>query len=169
MPLYNVNHHILANTVRVIGSEGENLGILSKEVALQMAREKELDLIEINPKANPPVAQIADFTHFKYQKTKELRKQKIKAKASEVKGIRLSIRIGKHDLEIRKVQAEKFLNKGNKVKIEIILRGNERSKAHLANGVIAEFVAMILESTPIKYEQEIKQQENKVSATVTKT
>ncbi len=117
LPHYNINEQIKSEEVRIINDEGENLGVLKTKEALKLAQEKEVDLVEINPKATPPIAKIVDFSHFKYQKEKEVRKQKANSHVSEMKGIRLSIRIGEHDLEIRRVQAEKFLNRGDKVKI----------------------------------------------------
>lgn len=169
IPRFNVNQHIKADEVRVLNHEYENLGVFPLQTALQMAQEAELDLVEINPKAEPPVAQIIDFAHFKYQKTKEARKQKTKSKVSEVKGIRLSIRIGMHDLEIRRKQAEKFLSKGNKVKIEIILRGAEKTKGFMADEKIKEFYALLAENMSVKFEQEPTRQGHKVSALIVKS
>ncbi|MBT4153938.1 MAG: translation initiation factor IF-3 [Candidatus Magasanikbacteria bacterium] len=166
IPHFNVNHKIEAEEVRILSIEGENLGVFSRDAALQMADEQELDLIEINPKAVPPVCQISDFTHFKYQKEKEARKQKSKQHVSEIKGIRLSMRIGKGDMDVRRKQAAKFLDRGDKVKAEIILRGAERYKTPLAYEVIRSFYTLLEEDYKVKYEQEPTRQGNKITAII---
>ena len=133
-----------------------------------MAREQELDLVEINPKAVPPIAQILDFTHFKYQKEKEARKQKARTHVAELKGIRLSMRISEGDMGVRQKQAEKFLSRGDKVKVEIILRGRERGKAPMAYEIIKKFVTRLEENTAIRHEQVPTRQGNKITAIVAK-
>lgn len=168
IPHYRKNDRIKVLELRVLDSEGKNLGILSTQEALRIAREEEMDLVEINPKAQPPVAKIIDFTQFKYQKEKEIRKQKAKAHVSELKGIRLSIRIGGHDLEIRQKQTERFLDRGDKVKIEVILRGRERGKVDIAKSVIANFISTIEKDKPLRTEQEIASQGIKVTAIIAK-
>ena len=122
--------------------------------ALEIARSSSLDLVEISPKAEPPVCKIMDFGKYQYQKSKEDRQQKSKQKKSEIKGIRLSIRTDSHDLNFKKAQTEKFITKGNKVKIEIILKGREKAHADLAKQNLTEFLNSI--SVPNKVEQEIK-------------
>src|SRR3989339_1201973 len=114
MQHHNINEQILAPEVRLLDTENNNLGVLKTNVALARARELEMDLVEINPKADPPVCKIIEFTHFKYQKEKEAKKQKAGAHESELKGVRLSFRIGEHDLIIRVEQAAKFLERGDK-------------------------------------------------------
>lgn len=168
IPRYFVNERIQAETVRVLDLEGNNIGVMPTHEAIARARELELDLVEINPKADPPVAKIMGFSQFKYQKEKEVRKQKTNAHISELKGIRLSIRIGEHDMEIRQKQAEKFLARGDKVRTEVILRGRERGKAHLAFEVITAFFTKLNQSMPIKYEQPALRQGGKVTAIIIK-
>lgn len=166
IPHFRTNQGITSPEVRVIDAEGNNLGVFTVAEALRLAVENESDLVEINPKAQPPVAQIVEFKHFKYQKEKEARKQKAHAHVSEVKGIRLSIRIGEHDLNIRKEQGEKFLERGDKVKVEVILRGAERARRHLAFEVIQNYFNLLNTAIPVKYEQEAAMQGNKVTATI---
>ncbi|MBU0596705.1 translation initiation factor IF-3 [Patescibacteria group bacterium] len=168
IPRFDKNQFIKATEVRLLDQAGENLGILPIAEALSKAREAEMDLVEINPKGNPPVCKLIDFTQFKYQKEKEARKQKAKAHVSEMKGIRLSIRIGEHDMGIREKQAIKFLDRGDKVKIEIILRGRERGKTSLAREVISKFISQLEAHSPLRFEQEITTQGNKMTAIVTK-
>lgn len=170
IPIYRRNDALRGvPQVRVIDVEGANLGVMSADEALAMATAQEKDLVEINPKADPPVTQIIEFSHFKYQKEKEMRKQKVNAHVSEVKGIRLSIRIGDHDLDVRRAQAEKFLERGDKVKVEIILRGREHARVNLAYDVIRTFVTKVQATVPIRYEQETTKQANKVTAIIAKT
>lgn len=166
IPHYNINEHITAPEVRVIGATGDNLGVLPTAEAIQRARSEEMDLIEINPIATPPVAKIGLFSQFKYQKEKEARKQKANAHVSETKGIRLSIRIGEHDLNIRREQAEGFLERGDKVKAEIILRGRENARPDLAFDVIEKFYQLLAAAMTVYYEQPKAKQGNKVTAII---
>ena len=139
-PRFRVNQFITAPEVRVIGDQGENLGVLSTLQALAQAREQGMDLVEVSPKAEPPVARIIDYGSFKYQQEKQERKQKAKVKKVELKGIRISLNIGEHDRAVRVEQAREFLNEGNKVKIEMVLRGRERQRGDLARIIINEFI-----------------------------
>lgn len=166
IPDYSINGDIQATEVRVIDTEGNNLGVFSVAEAMRIAHEQEKDLVEINPKGNPPVTQIIEFTHFKYQKEKEARKQKAKTHVSEIKGIRLSIRISPHDMDIRRSQAEGFLERGDKVKVEIILRDRERGKIPLAFEMLRKFFSLVAEKMPVRYEQEITMQGNKATAII---
>jgi len=122
--------------------------------ALAIAKERGLDLVEISPKASPPVCKVMDFGKFQYQKSKEDRLHKAKQKKIEVKGIRLSVRTDEHDLDFKKNQAEKFLTKGSKIKIEITMRGREKAHQDLARKNLEEFIKTL--SVPNKIEQEIK-------------
>ncbi|MEK7083853.1 MAG: translation initiation factor IF-3 [Patescibacteria group bacterium] len=166
IPRYNRNDFIRSPEVRLIDEEGKNLGVFATAEAIGMAQEREMDLVEINPKAAPPVAQIINFAHFKYQKEKEARKQKAKSKESEVKGIRLSLRISDHDMGIRVDQGAKFLERGDKLKVEIILRGRENRMSPLAFDVIKNYFALVNQIFPIMFEQPIARQANKVTALI---
>jgi translation initiation factor IF-3 len=137
---YLYNEGIQAPRILVLDNDRENIGVMSTGDAIRKARELELDLVEINPKTDPPVAKIMDFGQFRYQKEKELRLRKAHQHIVEIKGIRLSLRIGRHDLEIRKTQAIKFLNNGDKVKIELMLRGREMQQTPMAFDMIKKFV-----------------------------
>ncbi len=121
-----------------------------------MAQEKGLDLIEISPNAKPPVCRIMDHGKYQYEKSKKDRSQKTNQKKIEIKGIRISPRIGQHDLEFKAKQAEKFLDKGYKVKIEMILRGREKWLLETAKEKMNKFIELI--SVEIIFEQEIKKQ-----------
>jgi len=106
--------------------------------ALVLARQKNLDLIEVAGKTLPPVCKISDFGKFLYQKEKQARGHK--PKRVEVKEIRLSFNIAKHDLEMKALQAQKFLDKGDRAKIQIVLRGREKAFASLAKQKLEEFL-----------------------------
>lgn len=134
-----------------------------------LAREQGLDLVEINPKTDPPVAKMIDFGQFRYNMEKEARLQKAHQHVVELKGVRLSLRIGQHDLEIRRTQAIKFLNDGNKAKVEMQLRGREMQSAGRAVEMIKNFVSGINQIMPVRWEQEVERQGNKVTAIIAKS
>ncbi len=152
-PVYRSNEAILTPEVRVIDEEGKPLGVLVTTNAIVMARERGYDLVEVSPKAVPPVCKFLDFGQFKYQKEKEMRVQKARAKKVEVKGIRLSVKMGQHDIDIRVNQATEFLTEGNKLKIEIMLRGREKEHGDLAYKRIQEFLDRLTLTYPLTVEQ----------------
>lgn len=163
---YRVNEKINAPEVRVIDEEGNFLGVMKLSAALDKARESELDLVEVSPKEEPPVCRLLDYGSFKYQKEKELRQQKAHAKKVEIKGIRLSVKMGAHDEDVRRQQALSFLEGGQKLKIEIILRGREKAHGELAIKKISDFIAALQKKYTLYTEQEIKRQGGNVSAIV---
>jgi len=149
-----VNEYIRLSPVRLIDENGQQVGVVPTEQALQLARERELDLVEIVPNTRPPVVKIMDYGKYQYQKQKEAQQQKANQKKTEIKGLRIGLKTDEHDVEVRRKQAEKFLAAGNKVKIEIRLKGREKAHQPLAREVLANFVQSI--SVPNKFEQEIK-------------
>ena len=120
-----INGQIRANQLRVVDQSGAQLGIMSRREALDKAREAGLDLVEISPNAQPPVAKIIDWGKYQYQKMKEQQRNKKSAHASEMKQIRLGLKIGGNDLQIKLRKIRKFLLDGDKVKIQIVFRGRE--------------------------------------------
>ena len=162
-PQYRVNSQIAVPRVRLLDENGVMLGEVSLAEALQRAQAAELDLVEISPKAVPPVAKILDFHQFKYQKEKETQKAKARQKKQEIKGIRLSVRIGEHDLEFRLHQASKFLDDGHKLKLELQLRGREHGRKDIAAQVIEDFVNALRNRYEITIEQPIQKQGAKLS------
>jgi len=167
--IYPVNERIRDAELRVITDEsGEHLGVLPTEEALKIAKERKLDLVVIQPKAEPPVAKIIDFGKYKYETEKAARLQKSKSKNVEVKGIRLSVRIGQHDINVRKEQAKKFMDKGDKVKVEIILRGRERRHGDVASSVIENFIGELKEELDIKVEQPVTRQGGQLTSIISK-
>lgn len=142
----------------MIGEKGEQIGVIETAEALKMAKEQELDLVEISPKANPPVCKLIDWGKFQYLQAKKENDNKKKQKKTEVKGVRIRPSTGENDLNFKKNQAEKFLRKGNKVKIQIILRGREKAFMDLAKQNLRDFVDKI--EFPIKIEQDVTKQFN---------
>ena len=118
---------------------------MNTKEAIAKAQDAGLDLIEVSPLANPPVCKISDFGQFQYNKSKRQKEQK--KKKIDTKGIRLSLKIGKHDIEFKRKQAEKFLKQGDKVKIELSLRGREKAHKDLAKNVIVDFIENIENET----------------------
>lgn len=166
---YRVNRHITAPEVRVIDEEGKHVGIMPIAAALALAEERGYDLVEISPKEQPPVVRLIAYGQFKYEKEKEARKQKARQKEVEVKGIRLSLRIGEHDLSVRREQAKKFLERGDKVQIEIVLRGRERQHVDLARGIMENFVNALKATLPVAVEQPFSKQGGRLTLLIAKT
>ena len=138
-----MNGDIRAPRLRVIGDDGTQLGILTRTEALQAAEEQGLDLVEISPDADPPVAKIVDWGKFNYQRTKQLQKNKKNAKSLEVKQMRFGLKISDHDLEVKMKKVRGFLDTGHKVKITAFFRGRELAHKDIgfkiAERVIADF------------------------------
>jgi translation initiation factor IF-3 len=168
IPLYRVNKRIRSEEVRVIDEEDGALGIMKTVDALALAEKKEKDLVEVSPKAVPPVCKILDYGQFKYQKEKEAKKRKAQSSEVELKSIRLSVRIGDHDLGVRLKQAGKFLDKGNKVKAELPLRGREKAHRDVARQVLLKFLERIKLEYDIRLEQEIKYQNGRLTLIIAK-
>jgi len=130
------------------------LGILDSQKAIQLAQEKGLDLVEIAPTAKPPVCKITDYGKYKYKESKKKQKEKTKQKEVEIKGVRIGLSTSSHDLGYKAKQAEKFLKQGNKLRIEIKLRGREKAHGDLARQKLNDFLGMFLIN--YKIEQEVK-------------
>jgi len=121
---------------------------------MALAKEQMLDLVEVSPKAVPPVCRIMDYGKHLYQQSKQLRLAKAKQKKIEIKGVRLGLRTDTHDLEFKRAQSEKFLRQGDKVKIDIVLRGREKAHQDLARKNLQEFLGGI--TVAYKIEDQIK-------------
>lgn len=154
IPAYKVNEKITAEEVRVV-HDGQ-ASVMSRAAALQLAQDEAMDLIEVSPKANPPVCKLMDFGTFKYQKEKEAKKQRAANKEVEIKGIRLSFKIGTNDLDVRRKQALKFLDKGHKIRIEMILRGREKAFFNRAKDIMMDFMESLQSDYTVKVEQPVK-------------
>ncbi|MEI8103459.1 MAG: translation initiation factor IF-3 [Candidatus Moraniibacteriota bacterium] len=149
-----VNEMIRVPEVFLIDSEGVSHGVLPIEEALALAKAVELDLVEVSPKAEPPVCKILNFGKFQYQVAKQEQHAKTKQKKIETKGIRIGLRTDTHDLDFKRSQAEKFLKKGQKVKVEIVLKGREKYLPDRAHEAFVAFLQSI--QFPYKTEEEIK-------------
>jgi translation initiation factor IF-3 len=165
MKYYRLNNRITAPKIRLIDETGRYLGIFDTAQAIIMAQEKGLDLVEIDPKAEPPVAKIIDFGQFKYQLAKKAKKEK--TKKTELKTIRLSLRTGRHDLLLKAEQTKKFLNDGHSVKIELNLKGREKMHTDLAENVINNLLASI--ENLYRIEKPLNKQGGKLTLTIKKT
>lgn len=134
---------IRASSLRVIDQNGTQLGVISRGEALRLAEDQGLDLVEISPNADPPVAKIVDWGKYNYQKTKQLQKTKRGSKTLEVKQMRFGLKISDHDLGVKLRKVTDFLEGGHKVKITIFYRGREMAHKELgfklADKVIAGF------------------------------
>lgn len=125
-----INNAIQAPELRVIGSEGENLGVLSRDEAFAQAKGVGLDLIEISPGATPPVAKIMEYGKYLYQEKKKQREHKAKSHATETKSIQVKIGTSEHSLGIKAKQASEWLSEGNRVRFELYLQGRSKYMDH---------------------------------------
>lgn len=151
--------------VRLIDSDGAQLGVVKTFEALRRAQEQNLDLVEVSPLASPPVCKIVDFGHLIYQQNKQKQTDRKKQKAGEIKGIRLSYNMGKHDIELRIKQASKFLLKGHKVKVEMILRGRQKAHPEHVKEVFDEFKNSL--ELPVISDQPLKRMGHKMIMVLT--
>ncbi len=142
-PKARINHFIKAPEVRVVDTDGKMLGIMKLGEALALAQEKQVDLVEISPNATPPVTKLLDYDKYRYQQEKTAQEAKKKIKKVTVKNIRLSVRIGQHDLEFKVKQANEFLSEGNKAKVDIVMRGREQAHPNLAFDLATKFQKLI--------------------------
>ena len=129
------------------------LGIMKTSDALQLALDRQVDLVEISPQANPPVVKLLDYDKYRYQQEKAAQEAKKKVKKITIKGIRLSVRIGTHDLEFKAKQATDFITDGNKIKLDVQMRGREQAHPELAFDLIKKFptllkIPYVIESGP---------------------
>lgn len=144
-----MNESIRDREVRLVGEDGEQLGIVSTGKAMDLAAEKKMDLVKVAPNAKPPVCRIMDYGKFKYEQQKKLKEAKKKQKQITVKEIRLSLNIDQHDLETKAKRARKFLENGDRVKIALRFRGRQLGNTKLGYGVIDKFVDMVADSGTI--------------------
>lgn len=122
-----INHQIKSPQLRVITAEGDNLGVISLGQALTEAKNRNLDLIEISPNANPPVGKIMDYGKYLYDEKKKAKASKERAQTSELKSIQIKIGTGDHDLELKAKKVSEWLTEGDRVKIELYLTGRSKS------------------------------------------
>jgi translation initiation factor IF-3 len=131
-----INEEIHIREVRVTSAEGEQLGIMLTRDALRMAEEQHLDLVEVAPKAKPPVCRIMDFGKFRYEQQKREKEAKKKQKTISIKEVKLRPNIDEHDFNVKLKNAFRFVEEGNKVKVTIMFRGRELSHPELGRAVL---------------------------------
>lgn len=136
----NVNKGIRASEVRVIGADGEQIGIMPVAEALRIAGDQNLDLVEVSPDANPPVCKIMDHGKFKYEQTKKKQEAKRKQKTTQIKEIKVRPKTDDHDLATKARHIEKFISNNDKVKITLVFRGREVMLREQANAVLEKVV-----------------------------
>ena len=134
-----INEEIRAKDVRLIDAEGNQIGVVPISRALEMANEKKLDLVNISPNANPPVCKILDYGKYRYDSLKKEKESKKKQKVMNVKEIRLTPSIDKHDIEVKAKHANNFLKAGDKVKVSVRFRGRELGHTEIGKVVLNKF------------------------------
>jgi translation initiation factor IF-3 len=148
-----VNERIRIREVRLIDEDGKQLGIVATRDALDIARERGLDLVEVQPNAVPPVCRLIDYGRFRYEESRRERESRKKAKAAIVKEVRIAPKIDDHDLVTKTRQAQRFLEAGDKVKISVLFRGREMLHQEIGRGLLDKMIAQlgttaIVESPP---------------------
>ncbi len=143
-----INQSIKAKELRVIGAEGENLGVLPTRDAQALADEAGLDLIEISPTAQPPVAKIMDYGKYQYELKKKAKEVKAKSHVTETKGMQVKIGTGEHDLNLKAKRVAEWLNDGHRVKIDLFLWGRYK---YMEEGFLKERLERFLKIIPAEY------------------
>ena len=138
-----INGQIRDKEIRVIGEDGEQLGIMSPREAMKIAQEAELDLVKIAPKAQPPVCKIIDYGKYRYELARKEKEAKKKQKTVEVKEVRLSPNIETNDLNTKVNNAKKFISKGNKVKVTLRFRGREMAHMQQSKHILDDFAELL--------------------------
>ena len=133
-----INEQIRVREVRLIDDKGDQKGIVPTIEALKMAKEQELDLVEVAPQANPPVCKILDYGKYRFEQEKKLRDSKKNQKQLKLKEIRMQPKIGSGDLDFKSKHIQEFLTEGNKVKVTIRFRGRELAHTELGYDVLKE-------------------------------
>ena len=139
-PKQRINHLIKSPEVRVIGAEGEQLGILKTSEALKQARDGGYDLVEVAPTAEPPVCRIMDHGKFKYEQSKKEHRMRLHQKSTQVKEVKFRPRTDKHDMETKVRQIREFLEDGNKTKVTVMFRGREMANRELGFQAIQKVI-----------------------------
>ena len=146
----NINERIRFPKIRVIDSDGAQLGIMSPQDALPLAIEKELDLVLLSDKADPPVCRIMDYGKFKFEQEKKAREARKKQHTAEVKEVKMRYNIDNHDYNVRIAHAKRFLQDGDKVKATVMFRGREIQHSDLAEGLLKRMVTDLQEVAEVQ-------------------
>ena len=140
---YRLNYQIQSPTLRLLDEDGKQIGVVSKLEALQLAKERDVDVVEIAAKANPPVAKLIDYKKFKYQEAKKEQESRRSQKNVGVKEVRLRPFIGQHDFDSRQKQALEWLEEGNQVKIGVFFKGREITRKEFGFEVMKRFIGSL--------------------------
>ncbi|MEX5284174.1 translation initiation factor IF-3 [Selenomonas sputigena] len=151
-----INEEIRIREVRVTSASGEQLGIMQTRDALRMAEEQHLDLVEVAPKAKPPVCRIMDFGKYRYEQQKREKEAKKRQKVITVKEVKLRPNIEQHDFDVKLKNALRFLEEGNKVKVTIMFRGRELSHPELGREVLDKVSAQLKELVSIERDAKLE-------------
>ncbi|NLW59956.1 MAG: translation initiation factor IF-3 [Firmicutes bacterium] len=151
-----VNENIRVKEVRVVSADGEQLGILPIKDALRLAREKDLDLVEVAPTARPPVCKIMDYGKYRYEQSRREREARKRQKVVDIKEIRLTPKIETHDLQVKIKQALKFLASGDKVKVSVRFRGREIVHADLGKKLLMQLYEAVQEKATLEREPKVE-------------
>lgn len=154
--IYRVNERIFAHTLRVLDTQGKQIGVISKFEALQKAKEQALDLVEIAPGARPPVAKIIDFKKFLYQEAKKSREEKKKAKTSETKEVRLGPFMSDNDLGVMTRRAKDFLEDGNKVRLVVTFSGRQITHPEFGHKILDKILADLASISKLERERRLE-------------
>lgn len=153
---YRTNERIIANSLRVLDGEGKQIGLLSRQEALEKARELELDLVEIAPNAKPPVAKIIDYNKFLYQQAKKKQEEKRKTKVTETKEVRLGPFMQGHDLDVMKGRARGFLEDSDKVRLVVKFNGRQITRPEFGRQVLQKVVQSLSDISKIEKEPRLE-------------
>ena len=137
--VHQINEEITDKEIRLIGNEGEQLGIMSADEALRIAAEQDLDLVKIAPGSNPPVCKIMDYGKYRFEQTKKEKDAKKNQRVIEIKEIRMSPGIGDNDFNTKLKNGQKFLNDGNRVKVSVRFRGREMAHTDIGEVLLRNF------------------------------
>jgi translation initiation factor IF-3 len=140
-----INDRIRVPEVRLVGPEGEQVGVVSIGEALRLAQDSELDLVEVAPMAKPPVAKLMDYGKFKYESAQKAREARRNQALTVIKEMRLRLKIDPHDYETKKGHVERFLRSGDKVKITVMFRGREQSRPEMGYRLLQRLAADVQE------------------------
>jgi translation initiation factor IF-3 len=138
-----INEQIRDKEVRLVGEDGEQLGVMSAKDAMKLAKEAELDLVKIAPTAKPPVCKIIDYGKYRYELARKEKEAKKKQKTIDIKEVRLSPNIEENDLKTKISAARKFIEKGDKVKVTLRFRGREMAHMHASKHILDEFAEQL--------------------------
>ena len=148
--LPNINERIKYPQLRVVDSDGKQLGVIDRLKALEIASQRELDLVLVSEKANPPVCRIMDYGKYKFEQEKKAKEARKKSHQTEVKEVKMRYKIDKHDYDVRVGQATKFLKSGDKVKCTVIFRGREIQHSNLAETLLLRMANDLEEQSEVQ-------------------